>query len=98
MLGHRFIHFDPNEGAKSKFEQLLDIFTQLLTYTNGDAAEALSWLNELDKQYHLTDDDYGMGDFIDDLKENGFIKENEQDGSFKITSKSEQTIRKKSLE
>lgn len=98
MLGHRFIHFDPNEGAKSKFEQLLDIFTQLLTYTNGDAAEALSWLSELDKQYHLTDDDYGMGDFIEELKENNYIKENQPDGSFKISSKAEQTIRKKSLE
>ena len=98
MIGHRFIHFDPNAESKSKFEQILDIFTQLLTYTNGDATEALSWLNELDRQYKLTDSEYGMGDFIDDLKENGYINENPQDGSFKITSKSEQTIRKKSLE
>ncbi len=98
MVGHRFIQFNPNEDAKSKFEQILDIFTQLLTYTNGDATEALSWLNELDRQYKLTDSEYGMGDFIEDLKENGYINENPQDGSFKITSKSEQTIRKKSLE
>ncbi len=34
----------------------------------------------------------------EDLKENGYLKENPQDGSFKITGKSEQTIRKKSLE
>ena len=98
MVGHRFIQFNPNEDAKSKFEQILDIFTQLLTYTNGDATEALSWLNELDRQYKLTDSEYGMADFIEDLKENGYINENPQDGSFKITSKSEQTIRKKSLE
>lgn len=98
MIGHRFIQFNPNEGAKSKFEQLLDIFMQLLTYTNGDAAEALDWLNQLDNQYKLTDDEYGMGDFIEDLKQNGYLKENEQDGSFSITGKSEQTIRKKSLE
>ena len=98
MIGHRFINFNPNENSKSKFEQLLDLFTQLLTYTNGEASEALDWLNQLDRQHHLTDDDYGMGDFIEDLKQNGYLKENEQDGSFKITSKSEQTIRKKSLE
>jgi Ca-activated chloride channel family protein len=98
MIGHRFVHFDPNENSKSKFEQLLDIFMQLLTYTNGNAAESLDWLNQLDNQYKLTDDEYGMGDFIDDLKQNGYLKENEQDGSFSITGKSEQTIRKKSLE
>jgi hypothetical protein len=51
MIGHRFTHFDPNADGKSKFEQLLDLFMQLLTYTNGDAGEALQWLNELDRQY-----------------------------------------------
>ena len=71
MLGHRFIKFDPNENGKSRFEQLLNLLMQLLTYTSGDFSEALQWLNELDKQYHLTDDEYGMGDFIDDLRENG---------------------------
>jgi Ca-activated chloride channel family protein len=98
MIGHRFVHFDPNENGKSKFEQLLDLFMQLLTYTNGDAGEALDWLNQLDNQYKLTNDEYGMGDFIDDLKQNGYLQENEQDGNFSITGKSEQTIRKKSLE
>ncbi len=98
MKGYRFLQFNPLAAAKSIFEQMLDIFMQLLTYTNGDAAEALSWMNDLDKQYQLTKPDYGMGDFIDDLKQNGYLNENEQDGSFKITGKSEQTIRKKSLE
>ncbi len=98
MIGHRFIHFDPNADGKSKFEQLLDLFMQLLTYTNGDAGEALQWLNELDRQYSLTNDEYGMGDFIDDLKQNGYMQEKSEDGTFKITGKSEQTIRKKSLE
>ena len=98
MIGHRFINFNPNENAKSKFEQMLDIFMQLLTYTNGDASEALSWMNELDKQYKFTDGDYGMGDFIQDLKDNGYLQENPVDGTVKITGKSEQSIRKKSLE
>ncbi|MCA6441413.1 MAG: VWA domain-containing protein, partial [Chitinophagaceae bacterium] len=98
MLGHRFIRFNPNENSKSTFEQLLDVFTQLLTYTNGDASEALSWMNELDKKYHFTNDEYGMGDFIEDLKRNGYLQENPQDGSLSITGKAEQSIRKKSLE
>lgn len=98
MKGYRFIQFDASEQSKSLFEQMLDIFMQLLTYTNGEAADALSWMNELDKQYKLTNNEYGMGDFIDDLKQNGYLNENQSDGSFKITGKAEQTIRKKSLE
>ncbi len=98
MQGHRFIGFNPSENQQSIFEQLLNIFMQLLTYTNGDAAEALQWMNELDKQYQLTNPEHGMGDFIEELKQNGYLEENTVTGSFKITSKSEQTIRKKSLE
>ncbi|TAG08208.1 MAG: hypothetical protein EAZ41_10550, partial [Sphingobacteriia bacterium] len=98
MLGHRFIPFNPNEQAGTKFEQLLDIFMQLLNYTSGDAAEALQWMNELDQKFKLTNDDYGMGDFIDDLKQNNYLKENDADGSFSITGKSEQASRKKSRE
>jgi Ca-activated chloride channel homolog len=98
MLGFTFKKYNPNESGKNKFDELLDLFMQLLNYTNGDAAEALNWMNELDKKYELTNEDYGMGDFIDDLKDKGYLKENEADGKFEITAKSEQTIRKRSLE
>lgn len=98
MKGHRFTKFDINANGKSKFDQLLDLFMQLLTYTSGDAAEAMQWMNELDKKYQLTHDDYGMGDFIDELKEKGYLKEDAASGEFEITGKSEQTIRKRSLE
>src|SRR4051812_21610631 len=98
MKGFFFSKFDPNQQGKSKFEQLLDMFMQLLTYTNGDVAEALQWLNELDKEYEFTGEEYGMGDFIEDLKDKGYIDENRQTGEIKITPKTEQGIRKRSLE
>jgi uncharacterized protein with von Willebrand factor type A (vWA) domain len=98
MLGHRFTGFDPNEQGKPKFEQLLNLFLQLLTYTNGDVSEALQWLNQLDNQYGLTNDEYGMGDFVDELKEKGYIDENPVNGTISITSKTEQGIRRSSLE
>ncbi|MCU0333566.1 MAG: VWA domain-containing protein [Chitinophagaceae bacterium] len=98
MLGHRFTGFDPDQQGKPRFEQLLDLFMQLLTYTNGDVSEAMSWMNELDKKYQLTDGDYGMGDFIDDLRSKGYISEDQQNGEIKITPKTEQGIRKRSLE
>jgi uncharacterized protein with von Willebrand factor type A (vWA) domain len=98
MIGYQFFSFNPDQAGQSKFDQLLNIFMQLLTYTSGDAAESISWMNELDKQYHFTDKDYGMGDFIEDLKNNGYLKENPVDGDFSITGKTEQSIRKRSLE
>jgi len=98
MIGFHFTGFDPDKEGKPKFEQLLDLFMQLLTYTSGDVGEALQWLNELDKKYELTDNEYGMGDFIEELKQKGFIKDNEQNGEIKITPKTEQGIRKRSLE
>ncbi|HVM88740.1 MAG TPA: VWA domain-containing protein [Puia sp.] len=98
MIGFHFGKFDPNQQGKSKFDQLLDLFMQLLNYTNGDVGEALQWMNQLDKEYKLTDDEYGMGDFIDDLKDKGYIDEKKQTGEIKITPKTEQGIRKRSLE
>jgi uncharacterized protein with von Willebrand factor type A (vWA) domain len=98
MKGFHFSNYDPNESGKSRFEQLLDIFMQLLTYTSGDVAEALQWLNQLDREYEMTDSEYGMGDFIDDLKQKGYITEDAQTAEIKITPKTEQGIRKRSLE
>ncbi|MHA4807004.1 vWA domain-containing protein [Flavitalea flava] len=98
MIGFHFTGYDPNEQDKSKFDQLLDVFMQLLSYTNGDVSETLQWMNQLDKEYQLSDKDYGMGDFIDDLKDKGYIDENNQTGEIKITPKTEQGIRKRSLE
>ncbi|MBS1631270.1 MAG: VWA domain-containing protein, partial [Bacteroidetes bacterium] len=98
MRGYHFSKFDSRSKGKCKFDQLLDIFLQLLTYTSGDVAEALAWINELDKKYELTDDEYGIGDFIDELKEKGYITEDNQQGKIKITPRTEQGIRKRSLE
>lgn len=83
---------------KPPFERLLDLFMELLQYTSGDATEALDWLTQLDREHRLTDDDYGIGDFIEDLKQQGYLQENERNGAYEITAKSEQTIRKRSLD
>lgn len=98
MIGFHFNRYDPNESGKSKFDQMLDVFMQLLSYTNGDVGEALQWMNQLDKEYQLTNDEYGMGDFIEDLKDKGYIDENRQTGEIHITPKTEQGIRRRSLE
>lgn len=97
MKGFIFSEHKPDNG-KPPFQRLFDMFMEMLQYTSGDAAEALHWLTQLDQQYGLTDDSYGMGDFIEDLKRQGYLNENELDGSYKITGKTEQTIRKRSLD
>lgn len=98
MLGHRFSRYSSQgKGKKSNFDRLLDIFMQMLLITSGDVTEALSWLTSLDKQYGITDKDYGIGDFIEDLKKRGYLKEDGEEG-FTITAKSEQTIRSRALE
>ena len=97
MKGIIFTKYMAQEG-KPPFEKLLNLFMELLQYTSGDAAEALDWLTKLDNEHRLTGKDYGVGDFIEELKEKGYLRENENDGQYAITGKTEQTIRKRSLD
>jgi Ca-activated chloride channel homolog len=99
MIGHRFGKYVPlPEQGKSDFERLLNIFMQLILITSGNVSEALQWLTDVDKQYKLTTDQYGIGDFIEDLKKNGYIAEEGPDGAFKLNAKGEQNLRKSALE
>lgn len=97
MLGLRFTKYIPGEEG-TPFERMLKLFFDLLQYTAGDVDEALSWMNELDRKYKFTTPEYGMADFIKDLKDNGYIKNEGNDEVMQLTAKSEQTIRKKSLD
>lgn len=98
MRGYQFSSYIPDDLPKGSFEELLKLFTELLNYTAGDANEALQWMNELDKKYKITTDEYGMGDFIEDLKKNGYLKDDHEKGGFLITAKTEQGIRQSALE
>ncbi len=98
MRGYGFSKHIPKNLPNGGFEDLLKLFLELLNYSAGDANEAISWMNELDKQHNITKNDYGMGDFIDDLKNKGYLNDDEAKGGFKITGKTEQTIRQSALE
>lgn len=97
MKGVIFSKFQQGND-QSPFQRLFDLFMELLQYTSGDATEALDWLTQLDRKYGLTNDEYGIGDFIEDLKNQGYLQENQQTGAFELTAKSEQTIRQRSLD
>lgn len=99
MTGFEFFSFRPGKTKeKAGFQQLLDIFLQLLPMASGDVAQAMSWLTQLDRQHGLTSKEYGIGDFYEDLKQKGYIKESLEDGGLQLTPKAELNIRKKAFE
>jgi len=98
MIGYRFTEYISLPKDQSPFDRLLDIFRHLLIITSGDVQETLQWMNEIDRQHNLTSDDYGMGDFIEDLKDKGYITDENELGEILITPKMEQNIRRSSLE
>jgi uncharacterized protein with von Willebrand factor type A (vWA) domain len=104
--GFRFTSYQA--GEVSPFERLFDIFQELITHTSGDVEEALDWLRELDKEYELTDDEYTLEDFIEDLKARGYLREEFEQGSggegqegeasLSMTSKLERMLRRRALD
>ena len=89
---------------QSLFDRILDIFQELLTHTSGDLDEALDWLKTLDQEYELFNDDYTFEDFVEELKQKGYIRE-EIDGdgqggtpNLKITEKTERALRRRALD
>ena len=96
-----FVFTSYNAPEQSKFDQLLDIFQELITHTSGDFDETMDWLKELDKEYKLTSEDYTLDDFVEELKEKGYIREEvKPDGSSgaAITEKTERAIRQRALD
>ena len=99
MKGFLFTKPLPADDAAEPFEKLFNIFKELLLITGGDVTETLDWLNELDRQYKLTDGQYGMGDFIDDLKKEGYIsQEDPASPTFMPSAKTERILRSSALE
>ena len=89
------------EKGTSPFDKLFGIFKELITHTSGDFDEAIEWLRELDKEYELTDENYTIEDFIEDLKAKGYIREEidaEGGSGLGITAKTERAIRQQALE
>jgi uncharacterized protein with von Willebrand factor type A (vWA) domain len=103
--GFVFTKHTPKE--KSPFEQLFEVFQELITHTSGDFDEAIDWLRQLDEEYKLTTPEYTIDDFIEELKAKGYIREEfrpdgtgkgDGDSSIKISEKLERSLRKRALE
>jgi Ca-activated chloride channel family protein len=100
VLQKGFVFKNYETPHQSPFDKLFDIFKELITHTSGDFDEAIDWLRQLDVEYQLTTPDYTIDDFIEDLKEKGFIQEtllpNGKKGNT-ITAKTERAIRQQAL-
>lgn len=86
----------------SPFDRLFDLFQQLLSFTAGDAAEALDWMEQLDQRYDgLTSDDYTLADFTEELRKRGYLQggdDEEGGGPPRITGKTERALRQRALD
>ncbi|MCP4522458.1 MAG: hypothetical protein GY827_12325 [Cytophagales bacterium] len=98
MKGFLFTPYIPESDEKAGFENFKKVFFEILNYTAGDVTDALDLLTQVDNRYGLSNAAYGVGDFIQDLKEQGYLSDKTGKGEFEITAKSEQTIRKSALE
>ena len=81
---------------------MFEIFKELITHTSGDFDEAIEWLRELDVEYKLTDEDYTIDDFIEDLLKKSYIqpKGNGSGGKgdgMALTPKTEKLLREHAL-
>jgi Ca-activated chloride channel homolog len=100
MIGWRFREHVDDDSDKDPFERLFDVFKDLLVHTSGDVYEAIAWLTELDKHYKLTDENYGIGDFVQDLMDKGYIQNSDrgQGMNYNPTSKMELALRRQALD
>ncbi len=91
MNTRKGFRFTPYEAPDlTPFDKLFDIFQELITHTSGDFDEAIDWLRELDREYELTDENYTIDDFIEDLKAKGYIREEFEDGGDEMGEEGEE--------
>jgi uncharacterized protein with von Willebrand factor type A (vWA) domain len=91
---------------KDNFDRVFEIFKELITHTSGDIEESFNWLESLDKEYNIFNEEYSLDDFREDLKKRGYIKDeidsdnNSGLGNGKkiLTAKLESALRKYALD
>lgn len=98
-FGFKFTAYHPER--QDPFDRLFEIFVELITHTSGDFEEAIEWLKQLDQEYKLTTPDYTIDDFVKDLFDRGYMREEinpNGTGEAVLASKMEQIIRKSALD
>ena len=66
MQSHTYYtkYFENSLTNVKNFNQLFNLFRQILLQTNGDVNEALNWMTTINNKYNFTE---GLGDFIEQM-------------------------------
>ncbi len=105
LKGLTFSQYTPEEI--SDFDRVFGIFKELLTHTSGDVEEAFDWLNMLDQEYNIFNENYTLEDFEEDLRKRGYIKRDSENdegntgpgqGKNILTAKLEAALREHALD
>ncbi len=87
---------DGPQTRQERMESLITLFSNLLMHTAVDVAEALEWMEEIDRQHGIFDASLTMQDFVEELKRRGYIKSDGEEG-FELTAKGKTRIRQDAL-
>ncbi len=80
---------------EQRLQNLLSLFSYMVTKTSGDVEDALEWLRQIAREYGIFDETMSLEDLIEKLKELGLIEE--IDGSLQLTTRGIQRLRKDAL-
>lgn len=97
MIGWRFEKLDDKNSKLSKFDELLNLFQELLLYSAGRVTDSIQWMIEMDREYTLTDDDYGIQDFLEDLIKKGYLEANFNETNIQPAARMNIALRRKAF-
>jgi len=80
---------------EQRLEQMISLFSALVTQTSGDVNEALEWLRQLGEEYGIFDEDLTLEELVAKLKEMGVIEEVRT--GLELTARGIQRIRQDAL-
>lgn len=86
---------DTSMTDEQRLEKLYSLFSYILIETNGDVNEALDWMGKLDEKYGFFDGELTFESFINQLKDKGYIEEN--DGMYILKSKGAIKVRQEAF-
>jgi uncharacterized protein with von Willebrand factor type A (vWA) domain len=82
---------DLSRTDEQRLEKLFSLFSHIILQTNGEVSEALDWLKELGDKYDLFDHKLSFSDFVERLRDKGYIEDSK--GIFLLKSRGAVRVR-----
>lgn len=94
----RYSSWDDSLTRQMTLNNLMKLFTHLLTQSSGDVEKALKWMEYLGKRYGFFDENFGIAEFKEHLQDQDYVRQGDQAQTFELTSKGEQRVRSDAFE